>query len=63
LAAASPVRVEPGARERIRASNVATGRRIAILDDDATGSQTVHDVSTASVSILTNTPSSLGPLC
>ena len=29
-----------GARERIRAA----GRRIAVLDDDPTGSQTVHDV-------------------
>jgi hypothetical protein len=39
-----PVRVEPDARARIRAANVASGRRIAVLDDDPTGSQTVHDV-------------------
>ena len=45
LAAAPPIRHEPGARERIRAANVAAGRRIATLDDDPTGSQTVHDVS------------------
>ena len=45
LAAAPPVRHEPGARERIRAAHAAAGRRIAVLDDDPTGSQTVHDVS------------------
>jgi hypothetical protein len=39
-----PVRVEPDARARIRAAHVASGRRIAVLDDDPTGSQTVHDV-------------------
>ena len=49
LAAAPPVRREPGARERIRAMNVAAGRRIAVLDDDPTGSQTVHDVSVVTV--------------
>src|SRR5687768_644484 len=38
------MRVQPGARMRIRASHQATGRRIAVLDDDPTGSQTVHDV-------------------
>ncbi len=32
------------ARERIRAADTAAGRRIAVLDDDPTGSQTVHDV-------------------
>src|SRR5450759_4745575 len=37
------------ARERIRASHAASGRRIAILDDDPTGSQTVHDVSIVTV--------------
>ena len=47
LAAAPPMRHEPGARERIRAGNVAAGRRIAILDDDPTGSQTVHDVASS----------------
>jgi uncharacterized protein YgbK (DUF1537 family) len=49
LATAPPVRVEPGARERIRASHHRTGRRIAVLDDDPTGSQTVHDVSVVTV--------------
>jgi len=49
LAAAPPLRHEPGARERIRAGNVASGVRIAILDDDPTGSQTVHDVSIVTV--------------
>jgi uncharacterized protein YgbK (DUF1537 family) len=49
LATAPPVRREPGARERIRAMNVAAGRRIAVLDDDPTGSQTVHDVSVVTV--------------
>jgi uncharacterized protein YgbK (DUF1537 family) len=49
LAAAPPIRCVPGARERIRAGNVASGRRIAILDDDPTGSQTVHDVSIVTV--------------
>jgi uncharacterized protein YgbK (DUF1537 family) len=43
------VRHEPGARERIRAANAAAGRRIAVLDDDPTGSQTVHDVSVVTV--------------
>src|SRR4029077_15552099 len=49
LAAAPPVRDEPGARERIRAAHAAAGRRIAILDDDPTGSQTVHDVAIVTV--------------
>jgi uncharacterized protein YgbK (DUF1537 family) len=39
-----PVRVEPDARARIRAAHAAAGRRTAVLDDDPTGSQTVHDV-------------------
>jgi len=47
LAALPQARVEPGARERIRAAHAATGRRIAVLDDDPTGSQAVHDVSVA----------------
>lgn len=38
-----PVRVEANARERIRRARGAQ-RRIAVLDDDPTGSQTVHDV-------------------
>lgn len=49
LAAAPPVRHEPQARERIRAANLAAGRRIAVLDDDPTGSQTVHDISVVTV--------------
>lgn len=49
LAAAPAVRHEPGARDRIRAANVAAGRRIAALDDDPTGSQTLHDVSVVTV--------------
>jgi uncharacterized protein YgbK (DUF1537 family) len=49
LAAAPPVRHEPAARERIRAANAAAGRRIAVLDDDPTGSQTVHDVAVVTV--------------
>ena len=49
LAAAPPVRDEPGARERIRAAHAAAGRRIAVLDDDPTGSQTVHDVAVVTV--------------
>ena len=49
LAAAPPVRHEPGARERIRAAHAAAGRRIGVLDDDPTGSQTVHDVAVVTV--------------
>ncbi len=49
LAAAPPVRHEPAARERIRAAHAAAGRRIAVLDDDPTGSQTVHDVAIVTV--------------
>src|SRR4029077_1089828 len=49
LAAAPPVRHEPAARERIRAAHAAAGRRIGVLDDDPTGSQTVHDVSIVTV--------------
>jgi uncharacterized protein YgbK (DUF1537 family) len=43
------VAVVADARQRIRASHAATGRRIAVLDDDPTGSQTVHDVSVVTV--------------
>jgi uncharacterized protein YgbK (DUF1537 family) len=39
----------PDARSRIRAANQAAGRRIAVLDDDPTGSQTVHDVAVVTV--------------
>jgi uncharacterized protein YgbK (DUF1537 family) len=44
-----PVRVEPDARQRIRKALAAAGRRIAVLDDDPTGSQTVHDVAVVTV--------------
>jgi hypothetical protein len=36
--------VEPDARRRIRRALADAGRRIAVLDDDPTGSQTVHGV-------------------
>jgi uncharacterized protein YgbK (DUF1537 family) len=49
FASAPPVRHEPGARDRIRAAHAAARRRIAALDDDPTGSQTVHDVSVVTV--------------
>jgi uncharacterized protein YgbK (DUF1537 family) len=41
--------VEPDARQRIRKALAGAGRRIAVLDDDPTGSQTVHDVSVVTV--------------
>jgi uncharacterized protein YgbK (DUF1537 family) len=44
-----PVRVEPDARRRIRRALAEAGRRIAVLDDDPTGSQTVHDVGVVTV--------------
>jgi uncharacterized protein YgbK (DUF1537 family) len=44
-----PVRVEPDARRRIRHALADAGRRIAVLDDDPTGSQTVHDVDVVTV--------------
>ena len=34
----------PGALEKIRARVEAEGRRVAVLDDDPTGTQTVHGV-------------------
>ncbi|HWT25362.1 MAG TPA: four-carbon acid sugar kinase family protein [Solirubrobacteraceae bacterium] len=37
------------ARARIRAANAAAGRRIAVLDDDPTGSQSVHRVAVVTV--------------
>src|SRR3954453_23577523 len=49
LTALPPVRVEPDARQRIRKALADAGRRIAVLDDDPTGSQTVHDVSVVTV--------------
>ena len=45
LTALPPELVIADARSAIRATNRATGRRIAVLDDDPTGSQSVHDVS------------------
>jgi uncharacterized protein YgbK (DUF1537 family) len=39
-----PVRAEPDAPRRIRAAHLVTGRRIVALDDDPTGSQTVHGI-------------------
>jgi uncharacterized protein YgbK (DUF1537 family) len=44
-----PVRVEPDARRRIRRALAEAGRRIAVLDDDPTGSQTVHGVQVVTV--------------
>jgi uncharacterized protein YgbK (DUF1537 family) len=44
-----PARVEPDARRRIRQALAEAGRRIAVLDDDPTGSQTVHDVDVVTV--------------
>jgi uncharacterized protein YgbK (DUF1537 family) len=44
-----PVRVEPDARRRIRRALADAGRRIAVLDDDPTGSQTVHGVDVVTV--------------
>jgi uncharacterized protein YgbK (DUF1537 family) len=44
-----PVRVEPDARGRIRQALADAGRRIAVLDDDPTGSQTVHGVEVVTV--------------
>jgi uncharacterized protein YgbK (DUF1537 family) len=47
--AGPPLWVEPDARQRIGAALLDAGRRIAVLDDDPTGSQTVHDVGIATV--------------
>jgi uncharacterized protein YgbK (DUF1537 family) len=49
LSGLPPLRVEPDARRRIRDALTAAGRRIAVLDDDPTGSQTVHDVAVVTV--------------
>jgi uncharacterized protein YgbK (DUF1537 family) len=49
LAALPPVRMEPDARQRIRKAFQDSGRRLAVLDDDPTGSQTVHDVAVVTV--------------
>ncbi|MEQ4210460.1 four-carbon acid sugar kinase family protein [Actinopolymorpha sp. B9G3] len=44
-----PPRIEPGARQRIRASHAKHGRRIAVVDDDPTGSQNMHGVAVVTV--------------
>ena len=44
LAAQPPARPVEGALERIRELVDASGRRVAVLDDDPTGTQSVHDV-------------------
>jgi uncharacterized protein YgbK (DUF1537 family) len=44
-----PVRVEADARRRIRRALAEVSRRIAVLDDDPTGSQTVHGVNVVTV--------------
>jgi uncharacterized protein YgbK (DUF1537 family) len=44
-----PPRIEPDARQRIRRAQTEANRRIAVLDDDPTGSQTVHDVAVVTV--------------
>ncbi len=44
LAAVPPPRIDPSARERIRAARLAQQRRLAAVDDDPTGSQSVHGV-------------------
>jgi uncharacterized protein YgbK (DUF1537 family) len=49
FAAAPDPLVVADARPRIRAWNRQTGRRIAVLDDDPTGSQSVHDVAIVTV--------------
>ncbi|MFD1720304.1 four-carbon acid sugar kinase family protein [Amnibacterium endophyticum] len=49
LDALPPEHRVPDARARIRAANVAAGRRFAVLDDDPTGSQSVHDVALVTV--------------
>lgn len=49
LAAAPDVITLPDARARIRVLNARAGRRVAVLDDDPTGSQAVHGVSVVTV--------------
>lgn len=44
LSALPPSRPVPGALEAIRAGNEAAATRLVVLDDDPTGSQTVHGV-------------------
>lgn len=40
---------DPGARQRVREARAEGGRRTAVLDDDPTGSQSVHDVDVVTV--------------
>jgi uncharacterized protein YgbK (DUF1537 family) len=49
FAAAPAPHLVADARARIRAGNAAAARRIAVLDDDPTGSQTVHHVTVVTV--------------
>src|SRR5688572_19980602 len=49
FAAAPEARAIADARSRIRAANRSVGRRIAVLDDDPTGSQSVHHVAVVTV--------------
>ena len=44
LAAQPPARREPDALKKIRDQVIGSGRRVIVLDDDPTGTQTVHDV-------------------
>jgi len=39
-----PVRRIPGAREQIRNSLIASGKRLVVIDDDPTGAQAIHGV-------------------
>jgi len=45
LASQPPVRRIPDAREEIRKSLIASGKRLVVVDDDPTGMQTIHGVS------------------
>lgn len=49
LAAAPFASSDPGVRKRIREANKLTGRRVAILDDDPTGCQTVSGATVLTV--------------
>lgn len=44
-----PVRFEPNARERIRAERIKYGKKLVVLDDDPTGSQSVYGVEVVTV--------------
>jgi hypothetical protein len=45
LAGQPPVRTIPDARAAIREQLAASGKRLAVIDDDPTGIQTIQDVS------------------